>query len=1315
MRHRDCDAIWPGRLNLTGYTEVVLSFAVFNSTTFQVGMAHPGDEAVYEQFLKLHTGLYKGLAIGEWAKSNNNETSLAWSEMASSSENRGHFINSLRRFLSKWNFDKIEIHWEWPGASDAQNQVDLIFELRQALGSTFGISVVLPAQAEYLMNMDPRAMQDDVNWFTITTYDMHGSWDTPSQGIKPHTDLAEMDAALKLLWNAKLDPAKVLMGIANYGRGYTVADKKCDWYGCQVIGASKAGSCTKNAGLLSACEINRIIAQKNLKPQIIAGGAGVKEITWDDQWVGYDDHETLDMKLDLANKRCLGGTALWAIDLDHCDHQDGNAPQPSVIPVAPSPSPSASLVSPKPLPSNALSSTTSAQGSAPLFNTVSSSVQSPPAGSSGAFSSNLGSSAQGSLIATSLVSSSVVSSSAAASSGASVTSSVGSSIWFGTGSSSASASSTAALTTVVSSTVSSSGASTPLSSSSMPSITSDSRIVSWVSSVGESTTAWSPTTLSQSNSVPPLSSTMSPTNVLTTLPTSGSFSSTVAPSGNSSTSIVSWVSSIMNSTTMASLVSMNQSLILVTSSSTISNASKTGGGFIPIIPIIPWLPGGNSKTTDTKSLATTNPASTAPTNVASTAPTNVASTAPTNPASTAPTNPASTAPTNPASTAPTNPASTAPTKPVSSPEPTRSNMPTPRPSSIRGPDPSDDPDCVPNDCFLECAKWKLVTLLLMKQPFCPCVQKTCNPDHGTKPKPTSYPKPDPKCKLFGCGCGWMGLGFGLGCDGFDKDFEIPSPCGIFGCNPCQYFGCPVPGLEYGIIGFMGYCLGTKGCDPCPPEICSRPGCTIPGGCGPKPGPAPAPAPPIAPPPNAPPPNAPPPNRPDPENCNDNQRTVVTEKFVWCTEGYNVSALPTSEMGTSSTMITSVCVPWIDATVTVCRGAISGFDTTTTQTDTNTLTSGPRCSIGPLALDEDEGDNNLGGPPRRTSFGSMSGRPTATSTGTMSNNSTAISTGTGSNNSTATSMNPDSSTFTSTGLITSTNANSGTFTPTESRNQSSISASTDSGIFTSTLSGIFTSNSSSTESIASTTSTKSSISTSTSSSISMSTSTSISTSTSTSTSKSTSTSTSKSTSTSTPKSTTTSMTPTLTVPLPHTSSSPPPQPTGDMDWYGQWSVHIQQYMWDDYAEIHWTLYDPNGNHAGEHDQNGRGLHEIRDYIHTINRPPQHAMPFGINITVIDPYDLAKSRVNFEINKGVFNCDYMDNVQCRPYFTTETYIEDQPFAIQTCEDSCKANNAVAPLSKSDLWCEDLNTADWERMLMKGWKRDYHCGWKGFLGKW
>jgi hypothetical protein len=42
----------------------------------------------------------------------------------------------------------------------------------------------------------------------------------------------------------------------------------------------------------------------------------VKQISWDDQWIGYDDADTIDGKVAFANEQCLGGTMIWSVDFD---------------------------------------------------------------------------------------------------------------------------------------------------------------------------------------------------------------------------------------------------------------------------------------------------------------------------------------------------------------------------------------------------------------------------------------------------------------------------------------------------------------------------------------------------------------------------------------------------------------------------------------------------------------------------------------------------------------------------------------------------------------------------------------------------------------------------------------------------------------------------------------------------------------------------------------------------------------------------------------------------------------------------------------
>lgn len=96
------------------------------------------------------------------------------------------------------------------------------------------------------------------------------------------------------------------MGLGFYGRSFTMKDPKCMTAGCPFKDGAKGGECTGTPGVLSAAEINKII--KNGGKVTFDKEAAVKIVTWDtDQWVSWDDSETLKLKMAYANQRCLGG------------------------------------------------------------------------------------------------------------------------------------------------------------------------------------------------------------------------------------------------------------------------------------------------------------------------------------------------------------------------------------------------------------------------------------------------------------------------------------------------------------------------------------------------------------------------------------------------------------------------------------------------------------------------------------------------------------------------------------------------------------------------------------------------------------------------------------------------------------------------------------------------------------------------------------------------------------------------------------------------------------------------------------------------
>ncbi|CEL06913.1 hypothetical protein ASPCAL10081 [Aspergillus calidoustus] len=108
--------------------------------------------------------------------------------MASNAANRRKFINSLRNFMQTWGFDGVDLDWEYPGADDrggvpedTANFVDLLKDMRDDFQGEYGISVTLPASYWYLRWFDLPAMQEQVDFLNIMTYDIHGVWDASNK------------------------------------------------------------------------------------------------------------------------------------------------------------------------------------------------------------------------------------------------------------------------------------------------------------------------------------------------------------------------------------------------------------------------------------------------------------------------------------------------------------------------------------------------------------------------------------------------------------------------------------------------------------------------------------------------------------------------------------------------------------------------------------------------------------------------------------------------------------------------------------------------------------------------------------------------------------------------------------------------------------------------------------------------------------------------------------------------------------------------------------------------------------------------------
>ena len=181
--HRSCDPFQPRHIQASAYTHINFAHAFIDPDTFQVVPADKRDSGVYQQLTRLSPGVKVFISVGGWAFSESSANGT-FSEMISSEPHQRTFIKSLISFLNTYGFDGVDIDWRYPGAADRggnpddiSNFVVFIRNLQMALrnnGLRQGLSVTIPAVYSYLKNYDLRTLANNVDWFNVMAFDLHG-------------------------------------------------------------------------------------------------------------------------------------------------------------------------------------------------------------------------------------------------------------------------------------------------------------------------------------------------------------------------------------------------------------------------------------------------------------------------------------------------------------------------------------------------------------------------------------------------------------------------------------------------------------------------------------------------------------------------------------------------------------------------------------------------------------------------------------------------------------------------------------------------------------------------------------------------------------------------------------------------------------------------------------------------------------------------------------------------------------------------------------------------------------------------------------
>ncbi|KAH7965580.1 hypothetical protein HPB49_008768 [Dermacentor silvarum] len=318
-------------------THVNLNYAGIDKDTLEVKDLIPAYQnnshykdftAIKKKFLFVKTLI----SIGGW-----DHGGESFSYVAADRSRRCNFTRNLLKFLRENDFDGVDIDWRFPASpdrngkpEDKENYVLFLKSLCRLRKKGLIVTATVPITPFYLDNgYDVRQLSKYVDWLNVIGFDLRGRWTGIADVHSPlyarsfeTGDTRNLNVAqgLKRLVELGAPKKKLVLGIPFFGRSYVLAGQReaQQWlahHSVLDLSAVKRSFHAHYTYLLLVIQICTNI-EDGIATREFDNEGKCPYIYYEDQWVGYEDEESVGIKVDFVIKEGYAGVMVFNNDMD---------------------------------------------------------------------------------------------------------------------------------------------------------------------------------------------------------------------------------------------------------------------------------------------------------------------------------------------------------------------------------------------------------------------------------------------------------------------------------------------------------------------------------------------------------------------------------------------------------------------------------------------------------------------------------------------------------------------------------------------------------------------------------------------------------------------------------------------------------------------------------------------------------------------------------------------------------------------------------------------------------------------------------------